>query len=103
MQTVLFWLNHNTLKWQLPHVIYVLSSAASLISIIKAIYVYNLRYEVVIRGFEEDRTGVDDAALAVELFKEEKFVKCDKVLSRMELHGKDISQWYKNNLKTRSK
>ena len=56
-----------------------------------------------IRGFEGGRTGVDDAALALELFKEEKFVKWDKVLSRMELHGKDISQWYKNNLKTRSK
>ena len=103
MQTVLFWLEHNTLKWEVPHVIYVLSSSASLISIIKAIYVYNLRYEVVIRGFEDGRTGVDDAALALVLVKEGKFDKLDKVLSRMELHGKDIRQWYKNNLKTRNK
>ena len=99
MQTVLFWLEHNEWKWELPHVIYFLSSSASLISIIKAIYVYNIRYEVVIRGFEEGRTGVDDAALALVLFKEGKFDKLDKVLSRMELHGTDIGVWDKDDLK----
>ena len=100
MQTVLFWIEHKTLKWEFPHVIYVLSSAASLIGIVKAIYVYNLRYEVVIRGFE-DGMSVDDAALAFELIKEGKLAKFDKVFSRMELHhGKDISQWWKDSLKT---
>ena len=102
MQTVLFWLDHKTLKWELPHVIYVLSSATSLIGIVKAICVYNLRYEVVIRGFEEGRTSVDDAALALELIKESKLAKFDKVWSRMELnHGKDISEWWKDALETR--
>ena len=99
MQTVLFWIEHKTLntKWEAPHRIYVLSSMASLFGIIKAIYVYHLRYEVVIRGFDSDQTSIDDNALVLELLKEGNFVKANKVLSRMELHGKikDIEQWYK--------
>ena len=102
MQTVHFWLDHKTLKWELPHVIYVLSSVASLIGIVKAICVYNLKYEVVIRGFEDGRTSIDDAALLLELMKEAKLAKFDKVWSRMELHhGKDISEWWKDVVETR--
>ena len=94
MQTILFWLEYKTLntKWEAPHVLYLLSSAASLFGIIKAIYVYNLRYEVVIRGFEEGREHIDDGALAFELLKEENYVRFEKVLTRMILHGKDINE-----------
>ena len=99
MQTVLFLMKHKTLntKWEAPHVIYVLSSTASLIGIIKAIYVYNLRYEVVIRGFDTSQRSVDDAALAIQLLKDNKAYKLHKVLSRMELHGKDFNEWSKDN------
>ena len=94
MQTVLFWLEYKNLntKWEAPHVLYVLSSAASLFGIIKAIYVYNLRYEVVIRGFEEDREHIGDAALAFELLKNRNYLRLEKVLTRMKHHGKDIDQ-----------
>ena len=45
---------------------------ASLASIVKAIYIYNQRYEVVIHGFDEDQTSIDDGALASKLLQEEK-------------------------------
>ena len=94
MQTLLFWMEHKTLKttWGFSHVIYLLSSVASLTGIVKAIYVYNLRYEVVIRGFEANRTSIDDEALALELFKEGNFPKLIKVLLRMQRHGKEIRE-----------
>ena len=97
MQTLLFWLKHklSDTKWNSSHVIYLLSSMASLAGIIKAIYVYNLRYEVVVRGFEKDRKSIDDEALALQLLKERKYIKLNKVLSRMELHGKNINKWNK--------
>ena len=94
MQTILFWLEYKPLntKWEAPHVLYLLSSMVSLFGIIKAIYVYNLRYEVVIRGFEDGREHVDDAALAFQLLEEGKYLRLEKVLTRMSLHGKDINE-----------
>ena len=94
MQNVLFWMEYETLmiKWEAPHIIYVISTLASLAGMAKAIYVYYLRYEVVIRGFRDDQERIDDYGLARELSRRGSVKKLNKVLQRMQNQGQDLEQ-----------
>ena len=77
-------------KWGWAHVIYVLSSLASLAGMVKAVYVYILRYEVVIRGFKNDQERIDDYGLVVQLLRVGNVKKSQKVLERMKNQGQDL-------------
>ena len=69
MQSLLFWMGGNNLrgKWNYQQRFYVLSSVASIVAMLKAIYMYYQRYAIVKKGFIAD--AIDDAAYLFELIE----------------------------------
>ena len=84
MQSLLFWAGGNDLNgtWKGQQWAYVLSSVASIVAMIKSIFMYYQRYAIVKKGFAAD--AIDDAAYLLELMESwanEK--KIAKVVNRM--------------------
>ena len=69
MQSVLFWMGGNDLHgtWHAEEWIYVLSSIASIVAMIKSAWVYYMRYAIIKKGFVAD--AIDDFAYLFELIE----------------------------------
>ena len=84
MQSLLFWMGGNKLSgtWGSQEWVYVLSSVASIVAMIKAIFMYYQRYDIVKKGFAAD--AIDDTAYLLELIESEgKEKEIAKVVNRM--------------------
>ena len=85
-QNVIFWMYHDLKRpWDTQKWVYVLSSLASIVAMVKAAFVYYQRYAIVKKGFNADSTRIDDWGYIWELFDSEGDVReIIKVIKRME-------------------
>ena len=67
MQSILFWMGGNNLNgtWDIQEWVYVLSSVASIVAMIKAICMYYQRFAIMKKGFVAN--AIDDTAYLFEL------------------------------------
>ena len=71
MQSLLFWMGGNKLSgtWGSQEWVYVLSSVASIVAMVKSIWVYYQKYAIIKRGFDADIEAIDDTAYLIELIE----------------------------------